>query len=137
MSEILSHVDDPPTPSRIPNRLRQVGCVLGALLWFLLLLLPCSAVVLIVQRDVAIPLGALPGQSARIWLVDEARTRGVAISLPNVQNVDEDLTCLQTDSQFLLWMGQGEPVSYCECFRMVEEVWQLQGTQAGVCNPDQ
>jgi hypothetical protein len=90
-------------------------------------------VLLVSQREIVIGLGSLPGQSARIWLVDEARERGIAISIPTVQNGQDGLTCMQTDSRFLMWMGQGDPTSFCECFQWVSESWQSRRSSPGAC----
>jgi hypothetical protein len=120
-------------PVARPSRWRRLGCAAGVVFWFVLLLLPCVIVLLVSQREVVIPLGSIPGQSARIWLIDEARERGIAFSMPSVHRGTDDLTCVQTDSRFLMWMGQGDPTSYCECFRRIDENWQSQRSAVGAC----
>lgn len=116
------------------SRLQRCGCWLGLSLWFVLLVTPCGLLYLATQNEVAISLGDLPGQTLRVWLVNEARLRGIAISSPSVVGErDSGEVCLQTQVSFVLWMGEGEGSRFCDCFARVENGWVLTGTSAGDC----
>ncbi len=119
-----------PTPR---SRIRRIGCWIGLVLWLLLLLFPCAAILLISQGEVSIQLGDLPGQSFRVWLIQDAKDRGIGIANPLVSSRADETTCLQTTTNFLLWMGKGEPSSYCECYIRNEDRWQLTSTTQGSC----
>ena len=128
----LSQQQDMP---KRPSRIRRLGCWLGIGIWFILLLLPCIAILLISQGEIAIQTGDLPGQSFRLWLIQDSKNRGVAIANPSVSSSTDGKTCMQTTTSFLLWMGSGDPSSYCECYTRTESNWELESTVQGSCNP--
>jgi len=133
----LSSVDNQPSiPVRPRSRIRRLGCGIALVLWILLLLFPCLAVVLISQGEIAIQLGNIPGQSFRVWLIQDAKERGLGIARPSVHSSAEGANvCLQTDTSFILWMGSGPPSSYCECYTHSSDNWTSTGTTQGSCNP--
>jgi hypothetical protein len=117
------------------SRLRRLGCGIGLVIWVLLLLFPCLAIVLISQREITVQLGNVPGQSFRVWLIQDATERGLGISRPSVHTDANANVCLQTDTSFLLWMGKGAPASYCECYTHDGDNWKSVGSAQGSCNP--
>ena len=133
----LSSVDNqPPVPVKPRSRLRRFGCAIGLVIWILLLIFPCFAVVLIAQGEIAVQLGNIPGQSFRVWLIQDAKERGLGIARPSVHSSAEGANvCLQTDTSFILWMGSGPPSSYCECYTHSSDNWTSTGTTQGSCNP--
>ena len=116
--------------------LQRIGCGILLIFWFALLLVPCGLLFLAVQQEIIIPQGDVPGAQTRIWLIMEARQRGIGISTASVQQ--EGLTaCVQTDARFLLWSGQSDPLQYCECYQQADSdaAWQYTVMNEGVCTP--
>lgn len=121
--------------ARLPRPLRRLGCLVGILIWALLVLSPCALFFFATQNEVNIALGALPEQNLRIWLINEPRERGFAVAVPIlVEGPDPDSICLQTETRFLLWMGQGEPGTICDCYTSSsDEGWHLISSSIGAC----
>jgi hypothetical protein len=117
------------------SRLRRLGCGIGLVIWALFLLFPCLAIALISQGEIAVQLGNVPGQSFRIWLIQDATERGIGLVRPSVHTDAKTNVCLQTDTSFLLWMGKGEPASYCECYTHDGDNWKSVSSAQGSCNP--
>lgn len=118
------------------NRLKRAGCVIGTIVWFILLILPCFAIILLTRDEIVIQVGDLPGQSVRLWLVSGVKERGLGISIPSVQRSDdEQKACLTTNVQFLLWAGQNMPTQYCECFSHQGQSWKQINQPAQNCEP--
>lgn len=117
--------------------LGRLGCALGLIIWAILILSPCILIALAVQGEISISTGDAPDQRLRIWLIMEAAQRGIGISNASVRSSVEGQTCLQTDAQFFLWQGRGEPVSYCECYQHEagSKAWIPLGTTPGECEP--
>lgn len=122
-------------PIKPRSRLRRLGCGIGLVIWAILLLFPCMAIVLISQGEIAVQLGNVPGQSLRIWLVQDATERGLGIARPSIHTDDNANVCLQTDTNFLMWMGKGETTSYCECYAHNGDNWKSVSAAQGICNP--
>jgi hypothetical protein len=138
MSEQNPNADQSiPSTASSPKRrslLQQVGCSIGILFWIILLLTPCLCLTLASQGEIAIRLGDIPGQSLRVWLVNESRERGISIAWPVLHSRENsDNVCLQTDVRFVLWMGQGNATSYCDCYTRSDDQWTLISTNSGVC----
>jgi hypothetical protein len=132
----LPEVAETPVSIRPRSRLRRLGCWIGLTIWLILLLLPCVMIALISQGEIAIQLGNVPGQSFRVWLIQEATERGLGIARPSVYTTgDNSNVCLQTDTSFLLWMGKGGSTSYCECYTHNGDDWKSLGATQGSCNP--
>jgi hypothetical protein len=125
------HIVLPPRTSPM----RRLGCFIVVIIWFAILLTPCLCFVLASQGEVAIQLGDVPGQSLRIWLLNESRQRGIGISRPSI-STQGDLMCVQTDVSFFLWAGSAEGTIYCECYTQPdEEGWQFVSNNGGSCQP--
>ncbi len=116
--------------------LARLGCGIGLVIWAILLLTPCFLITLAVRGEISLNTGAAPEQRLRIWLVMEARERGLGISTAELHEKD-DLTCVQTNVQFVLWQGQADPVSYCQCYQHPPDSddWSLQEVTSDVCVP--
>lgn len=120
------------------SRVRRIGCVLMTIVWFIVLLTPCFCITLATQGEIAIRVGNIPGNSYRIWLVNESRQRGLGISRPSlVTEAENSRQCIQTDVSFILWMGSQEATSYCECYTpgVGTSEWELASSQSGACQP--
>jgi hypothetical protein len=128
---------DAPVPPRF-RRLRRLGCVMLVVIWFTILLLPCFFIVLATQQQIVISQGSLPDQQLRIWLIMETTMRGLGISSTSVHPAKgallaEDALCLQTNVSYILWQGQGDATSYCDCYTRDAESWLLAASQVGDC----
>lgn len=113
--------------------LRRPGCVIALVIWFLLLLSPCALIVLASRGEISINTGSAPEQRIRIWMIQEARERGLGVSTADVFVLDEDNICVQTNVSFLLWEGEAEPTQYCECYVKANTVWQTTSLEPTAC----
>ncbi len=120
-------------PRRSP--LRRVGCIIGLVIWFAILLLPCFLLILATQGEITISTGSARGQQTRLWLISEADERGLALSTTSTRQDGENALCVQTDVRFLLWTGSSDPLSYCECYDRgnAEDSWSFIESINGVC----
>lgn len=126
----------PYIPQRRVSRLRRLGCIAGLLLWLAVMLIPCFFIALAVQQEIVITRGGAPNQVLRFWLINEVDHRGVGISSASVHaGLQEDGICVQTDVRFLLWTGQSDPTSYCECYAPVGDKLEFTGANEGQCTP--
>jgi hypothetical protein len=127
-----------PVSKRGRNRARWLGCLLLFPIWLVVMLIPCFFVTLAFQEQITILQGDAPAQMIRIWLINEADHRGLGISYTSAYPTQqEDSLCIQTDVRFILWAGQSEPTSYCECYTRSEgnDSLELMSTNEGVCLP--
>ncbi len=118
--------------------LRRIGCAAGLILWALVMITPCGLFLLITQQQIVIPLGTAPDQVLRIWLVSEPRERGLGVSWASLHAGQSDQSvCVQTNIRFLLWAGQGEGTTYCDCFQRMsdDDPWASYSSQTGSCPP--
>lgn len=129
--------DTSPSPSPAPRSpARRIGCACGLLLWAVIMITPCLLFLLATQGQLSITLGGAPNQQARIWLVNEARVRGLALSWPTVHNIEGDTAlCVQTETRFILWAGSGDPATFCECYTRASESWSAAESYSGSCQP--
>lgn len=116
------------------NPLRRPGCVIGIILWFLLLLSPCLCIMLASRGEVTIDTGSAPEQQLRVWMIQEARQRGLGISNGRVVLQDDNNVCVRTDVSFLLWEGEAESISFCECYSQTDGAWQRSNASENVCD---
>ena len=123
-------VEAPPVMKRHP--LRRPGCVIGLILWFVLLLSPCFMILLAARGEISISTGDLPEQRIRVWLIQEARLSGIGVSSGAAQVYDQQM-CVQTNVNFVLWRGQADPIQYCDCYTQAESGWQASSTESGAC----
>ncbi len=124
------------TPALRRRPIRRVGCGILLVIWFLVLLLPCGLIVLAVQQEIVIPTGGAPGQQTRFWLISEPTERGFGISTAAVTPTGDNAICVQTDVRFVLWAGQADPLSYCECYERAnaDEAWSLLSSSSVACS---
>src|SRR5258707_13853463 len=90
---------------KIPKLLPRIGCGLAVVLWFMLLTLPCFAVVLATQGEIILTHSDIPFDDFRVWLIQQPRQRGIA--MPNSHRVTavEGSKAVWTvlDAHFLRW----------------------------------
>ncbi len=98
--------------------LRRSGCFLLILIWLVIMSLPLLAVV--IARGGQVRLGAQESAHLRVFLVQEEENNGLGIewmrtSTPAQAQSGEN-RCWLTSVSYWLWEGQGENVTYCQCF---------------------
>jgi hypothetical protein len=125
-------------PRKRRSPLRRLGCGVALIIWFVLMLTPCLLIVLATQGQITILLSGGPEREFRIWMVMESDRRGFGIANPSLhEDPKNDAVCVQTDVRFALWMGEGKPASYCECFQhsSSDGNWHSINTRQGNCEP--
>lgn len=118
--------------------LRRLGCTIIVIIWFVLLLTPCLGIVLATQGDLVIPQGNAPGHEIRIWLITEADSRGVGISSAVVHQRESDALCVETNTRFILWAGNADPLTSCVCYSRsnAEAAWSTVSVEDQACESD-
>jgi hypothetical protein len=120
-----------PTPQRSP--LKRPGCILGLILWFVVLLTPCFLIMLAVRGEISVTTGPVPEQRLRVWLIQEPDQSGIGISNVSVQGKDESL-CVQTNVNFVLWRGEAQPTQYCECYALAGDSYEITEITQEACS---
>ena len=98
------------------------GCLLGALLWALVMTLPLCALVLAIRGEIGWRRGDFAED--RVWLVHAAgrpgeAARGLAYSAARVIDrpaAPDQTVCVRTRVYFWLWQGRSERIDYCDCY---------------------
>jgi hypothetical protein len=109
---------------RIRRLLRRLGCGILLVLWFTFLLTPCLMIKLAVDGEIVLTHSDIPNDDFRVWLIQDVRNRGIAVS--NTRRVDapSGAVCTLTDVGFFLWQGKGgDSQHYCSCYSKVESAW--------------
>jgi len=115
---------------------RRVGCLIAVLIWLIVMLIPCFFLTLAFQQEIVITQGDTPNQVLRIWLINEARSRGLGISNASVHSgLQNNDLCVQTDVRFMLWVGDSPATSYCECYASAGDELEITSVQEGQCTP--
>ncbi|MEP7288933.1 MAG: hypothetical protein ABI947_24535 [Chloroflexota bacterium] len=109
---------------KIGQVLRRTGCGILLILWFTLLLTPCLAFVLAVQKEIVLTHSDIPEDAFRVWLIQDINARGIGIS--NSQRVTaatNGATCTIIDGRFLLWQGKAASPHFCSCYTKQNGYW--------------
>lgn len=125
-------------PGRSP--LRRLGCGVLLVVWFAVLLLPLAMFVLAIQGDITIWHGAgIPDREEhprfQVRLVMEMDFRGLGLTTTSIERDGEDALCIQSNVRFLLWEGEGDPATFCDCYTRSSSntEWSLEATTVGHC----
>lgn len=81
-------------------------------IWLLVMAFPVVALVLATQNQ--LQLGSDPNRHLRIFLVQEDDAAGVGIEW--ARNYRGDADCTRTSVNYLVWEGEAESVSFCQCY---------------------
>ena len=123
-------------PPRARNSLKRLLRVIFILFWLTLLLSPCLGLVLAARGELRIRTGAAPEQETRLWLVQEARRAGLALSHVS-ERLSDSQRCFQTDVRFLLWRGQeldgNTATSFCSCYPLADSAFNEPQFGTGSC----
>jgi hypothetical protein len=85
------------------------------------------------RGEVSINTGSAPEQRIRLWMIQEARERGVGVSNGSITFQNDTMVCVQTNVNFLLWQGEAEPIQYCECYTQADSGWQTSSVNENAC----
>jgi hypothetical protein len=80
-------------------------------LWLGVALFPCMAFSLAMNQQAQI--GQSEGSHVRVFLLQEAKNEGVGVVWK--RPLLSQSACYKTTVSYLMWVGQGENVAYCEC----------------------
>lgn len=92
--------------------LRRLIYLVIILVWLLILSFPTFAFFLAMRGQVQI--GNEDGRYVRIFLLQEPDAEGIGIE--RQRPLREPPGCRQTTVSYLMWVGEGERVSFCQCF---------------------
>jgi hypothetical protein len=126
---------------------RRFGCGVAVIAWALIMLTPLALLILAVQGEITISHGdRVPEPEAhpllQIRLLSEVRNAGLVIttsSLAEQSTQDEEShVCTLTHVRYLLWEGEGQNASYCDCYVRPSEAtsnsaWSYTGTTQNTC----
>src|SRR5258707_1210353 len=90
----------------------------------MLLTLPCIAIVLATQGEIVLAHSDLPNDDFRVWLIQQPRERGIALSNSHRVSGTDGSVCTIIDAHFVLWEGQqvASP-HYCSCYKQQDGNW--------------
>ncbi|MFW5708772.1 MAG: hypothetical protein ACOCX5_00995 [Chloroflexota bacterium] len=119
---------------------KRPGCLVGIVIWFLVMLLPFALFVLAIEGDITLSYGGdVPDKHAhpllQVRLVMEPDYRGLSITTASLHREGEANLCIQNNIRFILWQGEGDPVTYCQCYARasVDDEWTSTDTSQGAC----
>ena len=90
--------------------LRRLGYFIGLILWLVLMAFPFVAFTLATNGELKI------GSESylRLFLVQEAEANGIGVEWR--RELFQPDNCLRTSVSFLMWEGESEGVTFCQCF---------------------
>lgn len=124
------------------STLGRVGCGVGLVLWFALLLTPCALFYMAMYGQITIHHANIPEPEAhplvQVQLVMEPDNRGLRVTTSQSQSASEHDMCVQTDVRYLLWQSESDEsqnVSFCDCYIRDDEDadWAFTEQTGGSC----
>jgi hypothetical protein len=126
---------------------RRAGCGAAVLVWILIMLIPVGLFILATQGEIRISHGnRVPDPASHplleLRLLSEIRNQGLVITTSSVAQqstaAGESLACVLTHVRYLLWEGEGENASYCDCYARPEgstsnNDWSYTSTTQNTC----
>lgn len=99
---------------------KRPGCILGLVIWLILILTPTFFIVVAVQGDITINhTGDIPDKGRyprfQVKLIMEPDYRGFSITNSSINRDDESL-CIEQNVNYVLWQGSGEAATFCQCY---------------------
>lgn len=122
--------------------LQRLGCFVGLIIWFVVMLLPIAFIILAVNGEIIISHGAgIPDRHEhprlQINLIMDAESRGLQFINSTVAVDEADTLCMETNVRYLLWEGQGAPAVFCDCYSRdsttSNNMWQYTETIMDTC----
>ena len=109
--------------------LRRTVYFVITLVWLFLMSLPVFAFALAARNQLQI--GPTEGNHLRIFLVQELDAEGIGFERARSGSFDPG--CAQTDVHYIMWKGDPENVTYCQCTD--PETSELLSAVQGPCSP--
>lgn len=94
--------------------LRRLAIVLLLFVWALIMAFPVVAVLLATQNQIQI--GEEQGRQVRLFLLQEPEQEGIGLEWARPVGRGDEAPCLQTSIFYLMWVGEGQNVTFCQCF---------------------
>ncbi|RMG97165.1 MAG: hypothetical protein D6706_09025 [Chloroflexi bacterium] len=91
--------------------LRRLLYLLIVVVWLLVMSFPFVAFKLATDGQLLI---GNNGRHVRLFLIQERTANGVGVEW--TRPFSRDRSCTRTSITYLLWEGEGENVTYCQCF---------------------
>jgi hypothetical protein len=120
---------------------RRIGCGAVLVIWFVVMLLPIALFVLAMEGTIFIAHpGDIPNSHEhpllRVNLITEIDFRGVSVAHSSLEYSGDHDLCIQTDVRYVLWQGEGEPASFCDCYvRDGEDAsWEMASRTMDACD---
>lgn len=121
--------------------LQRIGCVGLILLWLFVMMIPVFFFIMATEGDITIAhSNDVPDRHQhprlQISLVSELDFRGFSITNSSLDRIDNVNLCIQTNVRYLLWQGEGDPASFCDCYTRpdADTAWQFEATTLGRCD---
>ena len=108
--------------------LRRLAFVLLLFAWAVIMAFPVVAVLLATQNQLQI--GEEQGRRVRLFLLQEPEQEGIGFEWARPAEREGEAQCLQTSISYLMWVGEGQNVTFCQCFAGDGS---LQGSYPGSC----
>lgn len=119
---------------------KRPGCLIGVTIWFFVMLIPLFFFILAVEGDITLRhRGDIPDKYEhplfQISLIMEIDYRGFGLTSSAIHKTDNDNICIETNVRYILWQGEGEPATFCDCYtRTQDEPWSLTETTLTGCD---
>ncbi len=88
--------------------LKRILVAVLLVIWFAIMLFPCMAFNLAMQTEMRM------GSNIRIFLVTEEIGEGIGVEWKRPFTTS-DLSCTETSVNYLMWTGNPDNVTYCQC----------------------
>lgn len=120
----------------------RVGCWAIVLTWFLVLLIPLVFFILAIEGDITIKRSGVPDSYEhpllQLSLIMESDARGLRVTNTSLHHPSDNNLCVQTNVRFLLWEGDGDSASFCDCYTRSDEDadWVFETYSDSACDVD-
>lgn len=88
--------------------LKNLLTALFLIVWLLVMLFPCMAFNLAMRTEIQV------GSNIRVFLVAEEIGEGIGIEWQRPFTSNDEV-CMQTAVNYLMWEGEPENITYCQC----------------------
>lgn len=120
----------------------RIGCWVMVVFWFLVLLIPLGLFILAIEGDITIKRGGVPDSHEhpllQLSLIMESDARGLRVTNTSLHHPSDNDLCVQTNVRFVLWEGEGDSASYCDCYTRPDEDadWVFESYSDSACDVD-
>lgn len=121
------------------TRRGKILFALGLVLWFSILMLPCTLFWFASGGEIILHHASIPEPVThpllQIGTVMNSRDSGMQITTSYITNQTDADMCVQTNVSYLLWKSRGENqnTSFCDCYKRENESWLATSTTSGGC----